>query len=337
VGIDKELSDVISDSHAFVPERIPHGDCCSVLCNATRGYDFFPVFVIARTLFSRRSRRLVRYDCRGFTNGFQSTVETDVTEESPQDQRGRSERERQSSGSGAIHTYSGGGTKACIESRNANASNVDTASPFERSLNLSRHSSHPFSPRESEPSTGRSGCAHPPRVFLRCSGTERKTHARAPRTSGWKDPQSIGCAGFSMTINDQIRETSIRAYVRVLLATSAASARAPRTLVLARLRIGVHPKEDRPDINIPTHAHVYTHVYACVRAYTYKIARVEYRGSSEERGITWQNGRAETLSRGKGWTEGRGGGEVEGEGIYARTERHDDWTGGLQRASSIFP
>jgi len=209
-----------------------------VRCCVTRrgGTIFFPVFVIARTLFSRRSRRLVRYDCRGFTNGFQSTVETDVTEESPQDQRGRSERERESSGSGGIHTYSGGGTKACIESRNANASNVDTASPFERSLNLSRHSSHPFSPRESEPSTGRSGCAHPPRVFLRCSGTERKTHTRAPRTSGWKDPQSIGCAGFSMTINDQIRETSIRAYVRVLLATSAASARARARRVRSYLR-----------------------------------------------------------------------------------------------------
>lgn len=31
----------------------------------------------------------------------------------------------------------------CIESRNANASNIDTASPFERFLNLSWHSSYP--------------------------------------------------------------------------------------------------------------------------------------------------------------------------------------------------
>lgn len=40
----------------------------------------------------------------------------------------------------------------------------------------------------------------------------------------WKDPQSIGCAGFSMTINDQIRETSVRVNVRVLLATSGTAA-----------------------------------------------------------------------------------------------------------------
>lgn len=117
-----------------------------------------------------------------------------------------------------------GGTKVCIESRNANASNIDTASPFERSLNLSRHSSHPFSYGSSaKPNTV--VCAHI-RLPALISPAFRngKTHARAEdEWVEWKDPpQSIGCAGFSMTINDQIRETSVRVNVRVLLATSGA-------------------------------------------------------------------------------------------------------------------
>ena len=50
-----------------------------VAYNATRKDDFFPMFVIMRTLFSRRSGRLVRYDCEGFTNESQSSIKTDVT------------------------------------------------------------------------------------------------------------------------------------------------------------------------------------------------------------------------------------------------------------------
>lgn len=180
---------------------------------------------IMLTLFSRRSRRLVRYDCGGFTNESQLSVETDVTK-NPEKQEERETERRESSESRYIYIYiyiGVGGTKVCIESRNANASNIDTASPFERSLNLSQHSSHPFS-YGSSANSNTAVCAHmrpPAPISPFWNG---KTHARAEdEWVEWKDPQSIGCAGFSMTINDQIRETSVRVNVRVLLATSGAA------------------------------------------------------------------------------------------------------------------
>lgn len=71
----------------------------------------------------------------------------------------------------------------------------------------------------------------------------------------WKDPQSIGCAGFSMTINDQIRETSVRVSVRVLLATSGAAAEI--------------------DVCVPTYTCVYMWVYTSEFVYTIKD-RAEY-------------------------------------------------------------
>lgn len=166
----------------FVSRGILYEDCVVQDCVTRHGETIFSVSVIARTLFSRRSRRLVRYDCRSFTNGFQSMVETDVTEESSK-QIGRNGTGKNND-SGRCPTYIGiGGTKVCIESRNANASNIDTASPFERSLNLSRHSSHPF-PCEStaNPSTG------PLRVRIPRIPPEREnTRAHRERVGGWSE------------------------------------------------------------------------------------------------------------------------------------------------------
>lgn len=59
----------------------------------------------------------------------------------------------------------------------------------------------------------------------------------------WKDPQSIECSGFSMTINDQIREMSVRVNVRVLLATLGAAAAPGRRMcayVYACIRMGLY-------------------------------------------------------------------------------------------------
>jgi len=115
----------------------------------------------------------------------------------------------------------------------------------------------------------------------------------------------------------------------------------------------VHSKENRPDINIPMHAHVYTCIYVRVyiHIYIYIYIYIHIHIKSHEwilRGTRdhvaeWKSGDAVAREKGDGgerrgeqrvggWAGGR-----EGEGIYARTERHDDWTGGLQRASSIFP
>lgn len=131
----------------------------------------FSVFVITRTLFSRRSRRLVRYDCGGFTKRVPiASAKTDVTK-SPAKRAGRSGTK-----GAAREIYIGvEGTKVCIESRNANASNIDTASPFERSLNLSPHSSHPFpcSARATNPNTTVRAHATPARALQ-----NGKTHAR---------------------------------------------------------------------------------------------------------------------------------------------------------------
>lgn len=96
---------------------------------------------------------------------------------------------RESSESG--YTYIGaGGTKVCIESRNANASNIDTASPFERSLNLSRHSSHPFSYSSSaNPNTAPRVRAHATRRAYFPGVLERKdTRARRGRVGGVEGP-----------------------------------------------------------------------------------------------------------------------------------------------------
>lgn len=83
-----------------------------------------------------------------------------------------------------------GGTKVCIESRNANASNIDTASPFERSLNLSRHSSHPFFLRLVGAKPNTVVCAHIRLPALISPAFQNgKTHARAEdEWVEWKDP-----------------------------------------------------------------------------------------------------------------------------------------------------
>lgn len=96
----------------------------------------FFFFVIVSTLFSLWSRRLVRYDCERFHERIPIVG-----------RNGRHEklRETREKGEICICIYRELEEQSfCIESRNANASNIDTASPFERSLNLSRHSSHPF-------------------------------------------------------------------------------------------------------------------------------------------------------------------------------------------------
>jgi len=136
-----------------------------------------------------------------------ASVKTDVTKSPPPskpppsplppEQKEAGRRESSESREIYIYIYIGvEGTKVCIESRNANASNIDTASPFERSLNLSRHSSHPFlcSARAANPNTAVRAHATPVR-----SRTGRYT--RAPRKSGWRVEgplfplsQSIGCA-----------------------------------------------------------------------------------------------------------------------------------------------
>lgn len=179
---------------------------------------------IRRNALTLLPRRELQYDRAAFTERI-SIVGSRRTKS-----RGTTKHKRQRLYI-CIHTVGRGGTKACIESRNANASNIDTASPFERSLNLSRHSSHPFYPRlddddDESPNTALyARTRDSPRVFSRRS---EKRYTRASRTNGWsrRTPQSIGCAGFSMTINDQIRETLVRVNVRVLLATSPCHRRA---------------------------------------------------------------------------------------------------------------
>lgn len=133
----------------------------------------------------------MRYDCGGFTNESQSSIETDVTK-NPQKQ---AERKREEQGKGRAATRKKknvyiyievGGTKVCIESRNANASNIDTASPFERSLNLSQHSSHPFF----YGSTANSNTAmcDSPRAYFPGVLERKDTRARRERVGGVEGP-----------------------------------------------------------------------------------------------------------------------------------------------------